>query len=387
MLNLIIIFIVSFALIIFYAYRGTVLNSKISSNLLKWNRYYTYSFIILLLLMGLREGVGRDWYAYYGNYFNKNLFRYFQFGESTEFGNGALIWVLKGLGFHAQSYFFFTSLITIYLLYTYFKNLYFLLPFALLVFFTDGLFVFSLNGIRQGIAIIAFLNVMRFPIENYNFKENSRNFLNIIFYFFVGLSFHYSIVAYVPFIFLNNKIILRFFNSKILIIIVLSGFLINVLGFASNFEGITSEYFPKYSDYFLFDKYANYGKKIFGIGSTLYLMMYLIPFFYFDKIKKKYKNVEIYFVLFAFGLFLQYTIFTEDVMLINRLIKYLLAFSIIVLSLGINYFMKYNRKYYTILLLFSVSLLIVKLFIKMPLFMELEIIKNNFSLFLLPLMK
>jgi len=389
MIYITLIFIISFSFIIFFAQHGKILNSIYYSDSFKWNKYYIYSFIVLLLLMGLRVGVGRDFQSYDRAFYINISDVTFNFGETTEYGQIYLIWILNKFNFSSQSYFFITSLITIFLFYKSFKNLYFLLPAALFVFFTADMFLFSLNGIRQGIAMMAFFNALRFPIVNSNFKENIIKIFNVIFYLIIGYLFHNSILFFTPLLILNNKRILSLFNSKILIIIIFIGFFINGMkniNLINVFSDMVINYLPKYAPYLDFNKFS-YGNLTFGKGAMLYLIIYLIPIFYYDKIKKIYNNIDIYFVLFAIGLCIIYSFINEDVMLIMRLLRYLLYCNIFVLSAGITYLFKYNGKYYNILASMIIIILIVKFLITMNVFMDLDIQDRSFSLFLIPFVK
>lgn len=381
------IFIVTFGIAIFFAQVGVTINNRnaVSEGEFRWNKYYFISFVILTLFLGTRDGVGRDFYGYQDNY-NYNGGKLFEFGKTAEFGYTWLTNILRNLNFDYSSLFLVTSFITILLLFKSFKNFYQLLPIGILMFFVGGTFVFIINGVRQGIAILALYNAIRYVGIEENIKNDLKNLYRFMFYITIGALFHYSILIFIPLFFLMHERFLSLFNSLILSIIIISGFFINASSFLNiysknliNIVGI----FKNHSD--LTTNIVEVGG--FHIGAMVILLINLIPILLYNKISKTFPTSRRYFVLFAFGTGLMYAF--SQFLLIGRVIIYLTCLNMFVYAFSYKYLKKQNKQK---LIFVSINILIflflfVKFIYLMPQFMELQILKYDFSLWFIHLTK
>ena len=161
------------------------------------------SLVLLTLFIGTREGVGRDFYSYKSSFeFGRQAF---EFGESFELGFIWLTNILHFLKLDYHSLFLATSFITVFLLFKSFKNAYQLLPIGILIFIVGGMYTFIINGVRQGIAMMAFYNALRYISWDRGIKEKLKNFFWFLFYIIIGALFHYSIVIFIPLFFILQK--------------------------------------------------------------------------------------------------------------------------------------------------------------------------------------
>lgn len=380
------IYIFTFAIVFLLAQVGLIINNRdvASKGKFHWNKYYFLSFLILFLFIGTREGVGRDFYGYIDKYEMKS--QLFKFGESDELG---YIWLTNALHFFNldyHSFFLATSFITILLLFNSFKNAYQLLPIGILVFCIGGTYIFIINGVRQGIALMAFYNALRFIDWDVGYKDKLNNFFWFAFYITLGALFHYSILIFTPLILILNKRFLSLFNSWILLVVVISGVFINSVSSLSIFPSTIIEIFPKYAQYadpILNPFYTGH----FGFGAVLFLSANLLPVCFYDKIKKEYPSSAKFFVLFSFGIGLYYAF--PQYMLITRIIIYLSFCNIIVFAYIYKYFKNQRGKslIYGFLNIYILLALVIQSFYPFANFMQAQIENNNFSLWFIPLMK
>lgn len=357
----------------------------------RWNRYYFFSFIILTLFLGTRDGVGVDFYSYKADF--ENIFQNIKFGESSEFGESTelgyswLRYLLNFLNLDYHSLFLATSFITILLFFNCFKNTYQLLPIGIFMFFVGDMYNFVINGVRQGIAMMAFYSALQYINIEGNVKNKTRNLLWFTFYIIIGALFHYSILFFIPIVFILNKRILSKFNSIILIIIILLGFFINTV---SNFGIFTDPLLG------LIPRYKGYSEQILGQKSDAYrfgfisvftLIVSLVTVLFYDKVKNKFPEARKFFVLYSFGTGLWYMF--SQYLFIDRMILYLMYCNIFVLAYTYNYFKK-QGKHTSIYLFLNISIfcfLIIKFIFALPTFIEVQIIMNDFSLWFIPLTK
>jgi len=386
MIELIIILFFTFFVVILFSQFGVIVNERdINSNgEFRWNRYYFVSFIILTLFIGTREGVGRDFYTYIENYYTEG--QIFEAIESREFGYIWLSNILHFFNLDYHSFFLATSFITVLLLFNSFKNFYQLLPIGILLFFIGGMFGFVINGVRQGIAMMAFYNALRFISWDEVKKNELEKFFWFSFYIAVGALFHYSIIAFIPFYFILQKRFLSLFNPLILSIIVISGFFINANSFLANFSNSVVKLIS------LFKNRSDLTSNIlelggFHIGAFFILLVNLAPFLFFNKVTKESPAARLYFVLFAIGTGLMYAF--SQYLLIHRIILYLSFCSIFVYPYTYFYFKRQSQQNFNYLFLniSILSFLLVKFIYSLPEFMESDILKNNFSLWFIPLIK
>jgi len=385
MTELTLIYFFTFSIVVLLSYLGVKENNKEVSNdgKLKWNIYYFLSFALITIFLGTRDGVGVDFFSYKDGFENGS--QLFEFGESTELGQIWITDILHFLNLDYHSFFIVTSFITVLLLFNSFKNFYYLLPTGIFIFFVGGMYNFDINGIRQGIAMMAFFNALRFI----NWEGGKKKILEDIFWFsfyiVLGALFHYSIFIFIPFIFILNKKFLSIFNSRNLIVIVFLGFFFNSVSYLEVFANTFADIFPKYEYYTDLDLMTEVGG--FHLGAIFILIANLIPLIYYNKIKNEFPESAKYFVLYALGTGLMYAF--SEYMVVGRAILYLSLCNIFVFSYSIQYF-KSLGKYilsYRILSISIIAFYIVLFIYSIPKFIEVQIVENDYSFWFIPLTK
>ena len=180
-------------------------------------------FCIIAIAIGTRVNIGGD----YRNYCQIIPFLNdsdFGFGNrfSIEYGFALICKIGKFLGNDVFWFFFLSALITVYLFFNLYREQKILLPVGIFIFFLSLPFGFVINGVRQGVAIFAFLNAITSASkqESISFK----GFIVYLFWIILGASFHSATLVFIPVYFLTGEKILNLFNWWILVVIALSGF-------------------------------------------------------------------------------------------------------------------------------------------------------------------
>lgn len=329
------------------------------------NYAFLISFFIMLIFLGLRVSLGRDW-DNYERIFTSALQQEFSFGESREIGFLLLVKFLRFLGLEFQSFIFVSSFIMLFLFYISYRKFYYLLPLGLFVFFIDWGYPVVINTIRQGIALMAFLNASLY-IDS---KEKHAGWKFISFILF-GLLFHYTILMFVPFYYIGKLKFNFFYFSCILLAI----FVISIFVIMPMYEETMS----------LVEKYENYAnatyivneKSSFGLGATLVLLIRIAPFFIYTYVSKKHPEFLKYFVLYFIGLSVYYGFY--KFMLITRVTFYLQFMALFVMAYFI-YFLFVEKKQYRIIGIGYVFLILFNYVYTFKDFLVDQLVSNRFSL-------
>lgn len=331
----------------------------------KLNEGYLISFFILVMFLGFRVGVGRDIENYeriYTSIFQQD----FSLGESREFGFLALVSFLRSLDLNFQFFVLSTTFLMLFLFYISYRKFYYLLPLAIFVFFTDWGYTVTINTIRQGIALMAFLNATLY-IDSHD-KHSAWKFL---FFMGVGLLFHYSILIFLPFYYIGRlKLKTIYFIMGCLLIFSLSIFVI----------------MPLYEDTIsIIDKYESYAndtnivnkESSFGLGAMLVLLIRLAPISIYAYVKKNNPAFLKYFVLYFIGLSLYYSFY--KFMLITRVTFYLQFMELFVISYFI-YFLFVEKKKYRLVGVGYVAAILFNYIYTFQDFLADQLASNRFSL-------
>ena len=282
------------------------------------------AFIIVFTFLGFRYNVGRDYINYVGDYKNIDssdfgaVFSYYKY----EYGYLVLLHCARLLDTGPQGIFVLSSFILFLLYFNLFKKRWNLLPTSLFVFFIGTPYVFSINGIRQAIAIMAFLNAINSLVDGPQLKR----FLSFLIWMAFGTLFHTSLIFFLPcFIFQFEKVV-SLFNAKLLILIALTGFALNVIGVSSellpNQELLGTEGYS-YGTALDNDRFV-VEESVLSIGNVFHLCLILIPLFLYDKVKRIYPKMRVFFVTFALGSTI-FFLFTDN--MFTQRISYYCLFS------------------------------------------------------------
>ena len=350
------------------------------------NYYYYFSMVILIVFLGSRVGVGTDYFSY-KNHFYFPQSHIYSFGTSFELGHIVLVYVLKSFNLEYQWYIFTTSFITIVLLYRVFSKSLYLLPLSLFFFFFADYYNFMINGVRQGVAIAAFLNALKYVGWDSNYKSFFSNLMRYLAFICIGFLFHYTIIFLIPLFFIMNKKVLSLVNSKHLLIVFVMLFFVKQISFDYYLLEHIEQYIPNYSSYI--NKYLEFtGVSInFGIASTMLVLATIIPIYLFDKIKSKFPELTVYFILFTIGTSMTTIYINENI--IRRVFLYF-SLSNIVVYPALYYYLKsivYKNNYIILIHYFICGVFIMKTLYYLPHFMNVQILFDEYSLWFLPLEK
>ncbi len=244
---------------------------------------------ILILFSGLRYYVGTDYNSYINSWYKlKDLNLLDSLSQSFEIINFLIIKITSIINSNdPQLYIFIYSLFTIIFVY---KSLVTenkkLIPYYLLTYLTL-FFSFSLNGIRQGLAIAIILYAFTYLKVN-----NKKKFL---IFTLLAILVHNTAVIVLPFALYNNdkkkfKAIILIYAITTLIIIFGSSFLYNIPQLA------------RYLEYFRIYSSSELG---FGVLFKKAPLIILYCFFY-KKLKEDNENTSLYFSILIVDLILSY---------------------------------------------------------------------------------
>lgn len=328
MIQLLLLHICVVGLAIIFASIGVNLNRKEGASF-KLNYGYILSFLFLFLLMGFRINLGRDWEGYETIY-NSIYQQEYVFGDSRELGFLLLVRLLRSLDFEFQSFIIVSSFLTLFFFFVTYRKFYFLLPFGIFIFWGDWGYTVSINTIRQGIALMLFLNASLYIDSNEKHAG-----LKFLLFSFLAFLFHYSVILFLPFYYIGRlKLGTIPFVALCALIFVTSLFVI-----LPAFQDIIS----------LMDKYQHYANddrlfsdsNSFGLGALLLLSVRLAPISVFSYVKKRHPSILKFFVLYFIGLCVYYGFYKY--MLIIRFTFYLQFMELFVMAYFL-YFLFIEKK-------------------------------------------
>jgi len=189
-LNLIIVFMMSF----FARYFSNYSVGKLSPNSLKPNKLLTFGALTsLVLTSGLRSNIG-DTYVYKNIYID-NDFTWDYIFSQKDYGFGVLQMILKSyISDDPQVMLFTTALMTNLCIVMVFYHYSRMLEISLYVYITGGLFLVSMNGIRQVLAAAISFVAIKYLING--------NFIKYSLIILLASTFHQSALILIPIYFL-----------------------------------------------------------------------------------------------------------------------------------------------------------------------------------------
>lgn len=309
------------------------------------------ALILFSLIIGFRHNVGVDWESYKLNFellkdsplisFNeqKNEIAFFYINK---------IIIALGLGF--QWMFFTMAMITWYF---YFKSLpKFLLPLLLFFLFVDEYFFWSMNGVRQFVAMGIWLFSTRYIL-------NKKLFKYVIFILIASL-FHRSALVLLPLYFLPyTKIHNRYFWLVLFVITFFIGninFLLDLIKPGLQSIGQKVGVFEVYNYYLERDQIEINTDVQLGLGYIFKLLVNAFLIIVSSLVIKKHPKTSLFFVLFFIG-----TIFFNlfySIQLLGRINNYFLIMRSVVIAISIWYFWK-TKEYRIYIYLFCLLYFII----------------------------
>lgn len=325
---------------------GKLINSKNSgliryeTDKFRWNARLAIILLYIVLIAGTREAqLGTDFYSYlrYYNYIltHGDIGSYF---KEKEIG-----WEYLNLSFgkFSVSPEVFFGLVSGMTWFFFIKGSYrfqFLLPLMFFFVITNGLFIWTLNGLRQSIAIMIFFYAIRFIIE--------KDLLRYTFWISIASLFHTSALILLPFYFITK---IKFNQNLFMLLYIISIFLAGNNWFMTQLSNIIMLISYKVD---LLSSYANYidtdtfrpddERTRSGLGVLLRTLTTIYIIYKSKYILKKQPKLEVYYIFFIIGAILA-NIFSS-VEIIGRVLLYFHALFPIVIASTIYYSTdKYQR--------------------------------------------
>jgi hypothetical protein len=297
-----------------------------------------FSILTFTIIIGLRYDVGIDWKHY------KNLLEELMNNGTTdreiEYGYYLLMKIVDYLRLNYVYIFILISFLQIIFLYARGKDFNKVFPFLIIFFFTMGNFIYSLNIMRQMIAISIIFYGTKYIVN--------KNFIAWLLICVLAFFFHKTSVICIPFYFLNrnlskNRII--FIGILILVYAILKFFIVERLEGLLNFSNLL---FGKESSLSAF--YNQDREVITNGGSGLFLItqivIYAVMIFYYNKCSQYYLNYGFYlfFNLTAFGIIL-FPLVSNNILL-DRIVYYFGAFKFVTFGFYAHYFISIKKQWY-----------------------------------------
>ena len=342
---------------------------------LRFNGYYLLSALLLLVFIGLRSELGRDWENYERIY--NSVGQEFVIGMSREFGFLSLIDWCNGIGIQFQGFVVIITIITLTLFFLSYKQFYYLLPAAIFIFFVDLGYASIINLMRQTLALFAFMCAL-----NYSGKTDRKSMFMFFLFIFIGFSFHYSILIFLPFWFIDR---LHLSLSKLLIIC--AGVFIFCHFFLAEIYGDALELIPKYSAAYSDSSDINIinTESTFGLGALLVLFIRLIPLMFYNIMLKEDKQFEKYFIMLYLGLSIYYGFY--NYLIITRITFYLQFSQLVVMPYIIYKSFKTRNSSYQMLGLLFIFLISFNFIYTFPDFINGHVVARQYHLMFMDFMK
>ena len=277
----------------------------------------------LILVLGLRYYVGRDYPTYEYIYYNPDSYQ----AQATEPIWHGINWLLRALGFESRMFFFLTAAITILL---YSRGISRISPnfyASMLLFILFGFYFGAANTIRQYVAMSILFGNFDLVIQN-----RLKPYLVLI---LIAMLFHTSAIVMLPIVLVVR---IRFPQWLLIAIVLFTFFFGNLL---MNFAVVNV--FP------ILDLY-NYQPEDFdtGIGSGVLKLMYnfvvialLLLYMYERKNARNSQSFVLVMNMVVFGVVL-YNVFYEF-MVARRLYEYCFPFIVVLIPYCMKYFRSGSR--------------------------------------------
>lgn len=318
--------------------------------------YILMGFFVYSIFMGVRYGVGRDYFAY------KNIFElYNNTGEFIYDRLGLMFkFLISGVSFFCGSYSVFLGVVAffqIFLIFKSFQSSIFIYPYLVFTYMIGCEWLGYANGLRQILAFCFFV----YSIQYIPCKKKSRYFLCLI----VAVLCHKSALILIPsyWIFTYKK---EWFVSvkKQLTLLIFSLVLMKidiVLDFVSLVEPFVV--FLGYEQYINESSNHLHREVDVGIGFYVLLLINIILIVNSKKVKLFFRNevLTIIYNFYFFGVLWSY-VFVNSLIL-NRINYYTYGFQYIVAAFTLYYFYyNRNRKMFSILGLLFILIFIATMY-------------------------
>ena len=294
-----------------------------------------YFFLLLIsFVVGFRFEVGTDWLGYKLDYENFHLrsetkfseqyyeYGFYIFSKATAYFGLGVEWLFLSIGF--LSWFLIMKSAPSYIL-----------PLVMFFLFADEFFFWSMNGVRQSVAIGFWLISIKFIID--------RQLVYFLICIFLGSLFHESILILLPLYFVPFQVL---YNYKFILVIFLFSLVIGSFKdlFLSQFIDLLEKYSSQAEVLNRYKRYADTNRieteeTTLGIGFYLKIIINFFILLLSGRILKLRSDLKPYFFLFFLGAVI-FNIF-YDLQVIGRINSYFLVLRAYVLGIIVYYYWKH----------------------------------------------
>ena len=276
--------------------------------------FYIASALTLASFLGLREGVGTDYYDVYVKSFDS-----IALGGGSRFEPGftALLNTISLFGLDYHWMFLIVALLTVSFVYHAVFKIAGSSIWAIFIFLIGGLFFFSTNGIRQALAVAILLNALP-----YAFKGDAVKYSLVV---FAAALFHSSAIVFLPLYFFRNW---RLNSWKTVVTVVGVGVFAGLL--SQIILNIASSLFPQIRTYTAIEHLST---QYLASGNIDFsdMVLCLTPFVLYCGVRRKLgeeaRRLDFPFLILLFGVLV--CLMSGTISLYSRLAVYFSSFAII----------------------------------------------------------
>lgn len=277
---------------------------------------YAISASLLILMMGIREGVGTDYYSVYALEYNKLISEGLTYNNRFEPGFFLLMRLTAFFSGDYHILFFVVGFITIVLVYHAIYRLSDKPTWSVFIFLFGGFFFFATNGIRQALAVSILMNAVPYAID--------RKCVHYISAVVLASFIHTSAIVFIPLYFFVGWKMNSFKATLFLILIVLfSGYIVD---FALRISSAFSPQIARYASHeHLSNQYLSQGNIDLSdlISTVVAFMLYIITV---TICRTNDKTDFLFFIVFI-GLLT--SILSKDMAIFSRMAMYFSPFIIL----------------------------------------------------------
>lgn len=306
-------------------------NEVFSKRIVKKNPLLFITIIYLIIIAGIRYGMGIDYFAYKDIFFDVNKLSDYKY---LEFGFRLLIVIFKNLGLPSQSLFLVFSFLTLFLLFHVIKKKSYHPMLSLFIYLCIFYATYVFNGMRQAIVMSIFLASIESMEKHKTWK--------VLLFTFVGVSIH-SAGIFILFSYLISN---RIFNRKkymyMLLISIITIFLNTI------YANTLISMMPEFIRLRLISYVSTYKDSVDLMG-LLQRLAIILPFLlYYPMLKRIDTKFERLFNIYFFG-YMLYALFSFQGLFATRINMFFRILEILL----IPYFFKLEIRKFDKFVIFS----------------------------------
>lgn len=303
-------------------------------------RYVIWGVAFYALVMGVRYGVGKDYYAYLDMYNNA---LYGDFYERIELGFNWYMQSLAAVGAPQWIFFGLIAFAQLYLIFYSVRNNIEIYPYLVLTFMLGGTWLTYANGLRQQLAFC----ILALGVPNINEENWAKSFIKYIIIVGIACCFHKSAILTLLFFPVFRYKDSYFKNIPLELIVLFIAIIFSNTNIASQISGgiediLTLLHYDNYLDDPDSEIMHKHIERI-GIGYYVHLFIIITIIAISNDVKKFYNSskINIIFDLTFIGFIMRYLFM--DSIAFGRISYYFIGFQYIFAALCLYYLRKSKR--------------------------------------------